>query len=328
MKNFVYTARDSSGAAKSGMVSAADRAAAVREIRARGLVPLSIEEGAAPAGGARGLPGARVIALAAAALLAIAALVALLARRPATTTPPPAPSPATATTTHPAAPSAPAATRGTSAAPAVPAVPAVPAAPEAPAAPAAATRGTPQRPVTAAPPHRRPRPSAKGQVLIVNPPPAVTNTPPEKPLFQRVTEQRLALYAEPGASMPPPPPGLIDETDADVEKALASDIEVTADDPETTVRTKEAVALMKEELRKYLAAGGTTKAFFAALAARQTEEAEMVDVGRSFVIEKLAAGDVNAAQEAYREVNVHLAEQGLPPLVLPAKYRKQIEAAP
>ena len=116
--------------------------------------------------------------------------------------------------------------------------------------------------------------------------------------------------------------------DADVEKALASDIEVTADDPETTVRTKEAVALMKEELRKYLAAGGTTKAFFAALAARQTEEAEMVDVGRSFVIEKLAAGDVNAAQEAYREVNVHLAEKGLPPLVLPVKYRRQLEAAP
>ena len=327
MKSFAFTARDASGATTRGHLSADDRAAAVREIRARGLVPLSIEEGAAPAGGARGLPGARVIALAAGALLAAVALVALLARRPAPT---PAPPPATGTGTHSAAPSAPAvpAVPATPAAPAAPAVQAAPPAPEAPAAPAAATRGTPQRPVTAAPPHRRPRPSAKGQVLIVNPPPAVTNKPPEKPLFERVTEQRLALYAEPGADMPPPPPGLIDEVDADVEKALASDIEVKAGDDETTVRTKESVALLKEELRKYLAAGGTTRDYFEALAKRQVEEAEMVDVGRSFVIEKLAGGDVNAARKAYQEVNGQLAEKGLPPLVLPAKYRRQLEAAP
>jgi len=81
MKSFAFTARDASGATTRGHLSADDRAAAVREIRARGLVPLSIEEGAAPAGGARGLPGARVIALAAGALLAAVALVALLARR-------------------------------------------------------------------------------------------------------------------------------------------------------------------------------------------------------------------------------------------------------
>jgi len=326
MKSFAYTARDASGATKRGEVAAADRADAVRKLRAEGLVPLSLDEGAPSAGG-RPRSNVRFTALGAAALLAAVALVALLARRPAPT---PAPPPATATGTHSAAPSAPAvpAVPATPAVPAAPAVQAAPPAPEAPAAPAAATRGTPQRPVTAAPPHRRPRPSAKGQVLIVNPPPAVTNKPPEKPLFERVTEQRLALYAEPGASMPPPPPGLIDEVDADVEKALASDIEVKAGDDETTVRTKESVALLKEELRKYLAAGGTTRDYFEALAKRQVEEAEMVDVGRSFVIEKLAAGDVNAAQEAYREVNVHLAEKGLPPLVLPVKYRRQLEAAP
>jgi hypothetical protein len=47
MKNFNYTARDKSGATKRGSLKAPDRNAAMQELSAQGMVPLSITEGAA-----------------------------------------------------------------------------------------------------------------------------------------------------------------------------------------------------------------------------------------------------------------------------------------
>jgi hypothetical protein len=145
-------------------------------------------------------------------------------------------------------------------------------------------------------------------------------------MFDKTPEQHLPIYAEPGVDMPPPPPGMLETSEAEIAKALESDIVITEDDDEATVRTKESVALMKEELRKYLAAGGTAKDFFDALATRQVEEAEMVSVGRAYVIEKLKSGDNEGALAAYKEVSGHLEKQGLHALRLPVKYRKQLEA--
>lgn len=45
MKNFTYTARDRSGATKRGSLKAADRNAAMQELTAQGMVPLSLAEG-------------------------------------------------------------------------------------------------------------------------------------------------------------------------------------------------------------------------------------------------------------------------------------------
>ncbi len=47
MKNFNYTARDKSGSTKRGSLKAADRNAAMQELSAQGMVPLSITEGQA-----------------------------------------------------------------------------------------------------------------------------------------------------------------------------------------------------------------------------------------------------------------------------------------
>ncbi len=47
MKNFNYTARDKTGSTKRGSLKAADRNAAMHELSAQGMVPLSITEGAA-----------------------------------------------------------------------------------------------------------------------------------------------------------------------------------------------------------------------------------------------------------------------------------------
>lgn len=52
MKTFGYTARDHSGALKSGTVTAGDRAEALAALKARQLVPVSVTEGAQPRSGA------------------------------------------------------------------------------------------------------------------------------------------------------------------------------------------------------------------------------------------------------------------------------------
>ncbi|MCL1921864.1 MAG: type II secretion system F family protein, partial [Kiritimatiellaeota bacterium] len=48
MKTFEYTCRDGGGRAVRGAVEAADRAAAVRALSARGLAAVSLSERAAP----------------------------------------------------------------------------------------------------------------------------------------------------------------------------------------------------------------------------------------------------------------------------------------
>lgn len=50
MANFNYTARDKSGALTRGNLAAADRAAALEALKAKGLVPVSVEVGAAASG--------------------------------------------------------------------------------------------------------------------------------------------------------------------------------------------------------------------------------------------------------------------------------------
>ena len=329
MKGFAYTARDAAGDTKSGYLNAADRAAAIRELRERGLVPLTIEERDAPVVAEGRLP--RILTIAGVVFaVVVVALFVLFARRPGKPTRP-------ATPTPPAAPAA-----GATTAPAPKGTPSVPPA----AGDKVADKARDKVEDTPEPLNPEPSPATTGQgitvkmhtttqrpqrpatprVLIVNPPPKETNAPPAKPMFDKTTEQHLAIYAEPGVDMPPPPPGMLETSEAEIAKALESDIVITEDDDEATVRTKESVALMKEELRKYLAAGGTAKDFFDALATRQVEEAEMVSVGRAYVIEKLKSGDNEGALAAYKEVSGHLEKQGLHALRLPVKYRKQLEA--
>ena len=166
------------------------------------------------------------------------------------------------------------------------------------------------------------------RIFIVNPPkPEETNQPPAKPLFQNAAEQRLALYAQPGRDMPPPPDTLA-EMEGQVITALANDITVYDDDSEETVKTKEAVALLKEELRQHLAAGGTVKEYFDIIAFRQSEEADLVKHSRALIAELAAAGQVKEAKEALDEANAYLSERGISPIKIPPKYRKQMDKEP
>jgi hypothetical protein len=153
-----------------------------------------------------------------------------------------------------------------------------------------------------------------------------TNAPPRRPLFERDTENLLGLYAEPGVPMPPPPSDLPPDIEEQARAALDQEIAVYDDDTEEDLKKKEAVALMKEQLREHLAAGGTAKDFFTGIIKRQEDEAALMGEARAMVGELAEANRAQEAKEALAELNAALAEQGLPPVRVSPKYRKLLEA--
>ena len=310
MKSYAYTARDSSGATTSGHLSADDRAGAVREIRARGLVPLSIEEGAAPAGGARGLPGARVIALAAGALLAAVALVALLARRPA---PPPAPKPADTTGTTVAT-----GTAGTTGPPAAtPATPR-PAGKAVPPQAAAGTRPAIPRPAV---------PAGSAAPAVPAPPaaPAAAEESPEPPqphVYKTLTEQLLAMVGRPGEVMPPLPISGTEDLAANLKEALTNLIEIYEDDDAHTVNRKETVAWLKIQLAEADKEGWNPAEVIKALEEQRQEEAAIrKEAARRF--QEMRRENPDKAREIRAAINAELAEQGILPLDPPIRPRRK-----
>ncbi|MCL1921883.1 MAG: hypothetical protein FWG50_12565 [Kiritimatiellaeota bacterium] len=310
MKTFEYTCRDGGGRAVRGAVEAADRAAAVRALSARGLAAVSLSERAgAPARRARraalrwwALPCAAVALALAAALLwprrppagagqgevAASARAAPAAPRPGRTAPGPgAGDPADAWREGEGAP-APAAhgdgaTHG---------------------AAAAVGEGSVREGPGEAP--EAPAPQAFGRNY-------------REPLFRREAEQMLALYAEPGRAVPPTPFGADFERDALA--ALEESVVVTAEDSPEDAGRKELVAWMKEDMRRFLAGGGTVAGFFAELERRQEQEAGLLNEARRILHEIARDGGGEEALAAHRALNGELAAKGIAPLPLPRRLR-------
>ena len=307
MKTFSYTSRDKDGRLKKGVMQAADRAGAMREVKAMGGVPLSVTEARAGTGG--GFPAGRR-ALLWASLLVPVALAAVWfwwpAARDGKT---PLGDGGKTLSARPVNPT------GRNA------------------------RDTmPEQPVTNVSVARQ----EGGETLPADMPPtarggdaSVTSVPPEppsenvslvfvanrkEPLFRREAEQMLALYVQPGRVVPPTPFGRGFEGDALA--ALAEDIVVTAEDSPEDVEQKELVAWMKDDMRKFLAGGGTVAEFFALMEKRQEEEAELLSEARRLLHELVREGDRNAALEAHRALNEVLAEKGITPLPLPGLLRR------
>jgi len=311
MKTFSYTSRDRDGRLKKGTVQAADRAGAMREVRAAGGVPLSVAE-ARPGAGAGAFPVTRrAMAFAAALLVAAAAAgVFLLAPRG-----------------KPAEESQAAAQQGK------------------PAGKPAGGAGVVKPPPTVAPTVEEGlgprveeggahpagvRPAAGGSGGAAAPAAEAAGyaenvslvfvTDRKEPLFRREAEQMLALYVQPGQAVPPTPFGRGFEEDALA--ALAEDIVVTAEDSPEDVERKELVAWMKEDMRRHLAGGGTVAEFFALMERRQEEEAGLLQEARRLMHEFAREGDRDGALAAHRALNEVLAEKGIAPLPLPGLLRR------
>ena len=310
MRTFEYTSRDKDGRLKRGTVQAADRAGAMREVRAGGGVPLSVSEarrapGASAAGWRRALPWAAL-----AVPVAVAGLWLLRGGSPG-----PAPVPGPDGGAPPRARAQrPVQEPGGAAGAEGPEADSQPArqggggAPPADAPPAAARTGGGAE----APPGEAP--GAVSDVFLRN---------MREPLFRREAEQMLALYVEPGRAVPPTPFGRGFEEDALA--ALAEDIVVTAEDPPEDAERKELVAWMKDDMRGFLAGGGTVAEFFALMERRQEEEAELLSEARRILHGLAREGDREGALDAHRALNEVLAEKGIAPLPLPGLLRRAVE---
>jgi len=142
----------------------------------------------------------------------------------------------------------------------------------------------------------------------------------KEPLFRREAEQMLALYAQPGVTVPPTPfsPGF----EEDALAALAEDVVVTDADSPGDARRKELVAWMKEDMRRFLAGGGTVKGFFGLVAKRQEEEAELLNEARRVLHALAREGGAEEVLAAHRDLNEALAAKGIAPLPLPGRLRR------
>ena len=167
------------------------------------------------------------------------------------------------------------------------------------------------------------------KMLVLNPidPEAeaerLRNLPP--PMFKHEVESALDMYVEPGIEMPPLPR---DFTDEEVLQALVEPIVIDPEkDDEDAQLHKKAVQQFKDELKEYIKNGGTFAQYMRMLGDRQSKEAHLIQESRKMVMNTINEGKPEEAQELLDRLNKHLAEQGLPAVKMPPPYRKALEGA-
>lgn len=293
MKNFNYTARDHSGATQRGSVKALDRNAALKELAAQGLVPLSVTEGAAQPGN-RSIKPIYAIMTGLAALIIIGVAVMVLFQGSST----PKASGKKGTSTK--ATSAGQQQRNKKPVPVK--------------AAAVAETNTVISSAHAA--------NALTSNVTSNPiegaggiPVAETNIPPRK-MFSTGVEQVINMIANtrPGSPAPPLPRLHVKENVMDI---LNRDIVLYEEDNDLTAEKKANVARAKQLMKEYIAQGGKPEEFLAyfhnELKKSHTEWRE----AQVQAVSLFKSGDQEAAMKYFEETNRKFTDKGMKPIMKP-----------
>ncbi len=154
---------------------------------------------------------------------------------------------------------------------------------------------------------------------IPEPKPIEELTPPPKPAFSTSAEQLLAMATPPDPSQPVPPlPNLDGEDDKEeLEKALNNVIAPTTNDTIDSLQMKMNVAEQKEEFRKLRAAEGWTfKEYLTALRDKHNDDAQYISDAHRVNEENY--NNPEMSDEEYLKqrkiINDGLRERGLPEL--------------
>ncbi|MFA7175405.1 MAG: hypothetical protein WC340_18670 [Kiritimatiellia bacterium] len=304
MKQFNYTATNTNGARTSGQITAADRVAALRELRARKLVPLTLDAGAPerkinlspPRYLKLGLPALAALAL-------VATLVWFLRSKPTA----PAPARQQQTLAQPTT---------------IPlgAQPKPPASEEAaptqlPSTPMAGKTPQPGRQQGTAPPTTAPKIVSDALALaadeeIVPPVPL----PPSS--FNSLSESALAMIASvpPGMRIPPLPiPADLGE---DFQASLTNAILIYEDDSEQTALHKETVALMKQDVATWVKEGHSPADVIKAVQELHNDDAKLNEELNYYLEVLRAGGNEREILDFMEEANKELDGRGLPRLQL------------
>ena len=187
--------------------------------------------------------------------------------------------------------------------------------PPAPATPSAAGTVAPQGAVSAASQVARPlaRQVISGDRERITHPPAT--------LFPSAAERYLAYFAEPGR---PLPPATVSPPDTAAFLAcLQVPLRVRTDEFTEYVELVRIVTRLKDELRAYLAGGGTVTDYLAELFKRQRLEISYRDQAEEKLGELLAGRkpDLPRAYDYWLKANARLRTMGIYPLPLPESLR-------
>lgn len=127
--------------------------------------------------------------------------------------------------------------------------------------------------------------------------------------FDNPAENMIARVSRPNAKFLIPPTLTIPEDE--LMEILARPVEIYDDDTEEAIAVKERTAAMKEEIKKYIAEGGTINQYFRDVLAMNTERdgirSDVHNEKRRLLLEKGEA----AAQAYLDSVNPQLKEMGL-----------------
>ena len=316
---FTVTYRDARGALREEAVEAAGRAACFSQMKARGIVPVSVREGRAKrAGGQDGRrAGARpsskrkLFTIHFYLLVAIAALAAIawwcIGGREDTPL------------AKQEAPEAPRAAK------------AVKAAREAK-VPKAPTNAPAAKPVEAKPaPPPKGAPSPKDMTLeereelllkkIEERPPDLT--PTSNKVFRTALEMTIAgIFTCPLGKPPPPLPRIPVNEEVHLETILNAPNVVLETDSEKAAYAKKAVELAKKELKDYVAKGGDPQEFLSYYHGQLRQAQMEFNESRRQIMQSLKE-DPELGAAMLKEVNKRLEAKGIMPVVLPDKLKER-----
>lgn len=171
--------------------------------------------------------------------------------------------------------------------------------------------------------------SPKDSAQTTNDEEAVANdiSADDKNLIARTgTEQVIAwIFSCPVGNMPPPLPDLPDSEMSSMAVIIASKNPIVEGDSEEVAVAKETIAAVKDELKQYLAEGGSAKEFLKFYHGKLVEAHKKSLVARE-ELSKVAKDNPEIAAEFCSEVNKWLQANGVEGVDFTARERRVIEA--
>ncbi len=299
MKNFNYTARDKTGSTKRGSLKAADRNAAMHELSAQGMVPLSITEAEFKA--TPGLPHLKPLGIGAAIIVALAAfyiVFILLPKNSGSDS-----KKAKKTRVEQVTKKQPVKSVTKTATNTVVTV---------------EKTSTEKAPVLA--PSLTTNESVNPKLQVIELYPGGTTNPPLTG-YSSNTERLINMIVNTRPGMPPPPLFNLPPGETNIVSILDSNILLYDSDDEKTAQQKANVAYAKQLLKEYLKEGGDTKNFLKFYHEQLTESFKERIAAQKRFIDLLKTGDEKAATEFYETQNKAFSEKGIYPLTLPPKMK-------
>lgn len=301
MRNFNYTARDKNGATRSGSVQAADRNAALQELKAKDLVPLSVQEGPA----LKGIAVNRIpLKYGVMALALVVIVVVIFAWSQMGLPPKPKPQkdkkpPKQVQVQKKVSP------------------------------PPEEVKTNVVVPVKVEPVQ-----PAATNVAVEKPKPISTNSLeyrialqegridqdgnviPVKPAYKSGTEQIISMIVNAKPGYPPPPLPRIHARE-DVAKVLNTDILVYDEDTQASVERKANVAHAKQLMKEYLAQGGKAEDFLDFFHKELTSAFDEWKEAQRQTMELSRSGDQEAAVKFAEEQNKKFEQRGMRQVIVP-----------